>query len=208
MSTFIPTLPREAFDVRHHEVTGSRARRDERFWDLHVRWSSEVRRWIRRLGGAEADVDDLMQEVFVVVHRRIDAFDGLNPGGWIYRITRNQVRDARRKIWVKRRCAEGLHESLVAPGLDPESELVLKREAGVVAGAFSTLSEGERRALWMFEVEGLSGEEISVYERTSLNTVWSRLRRARAKVRAIARRCESNSRDKPVRRWSDCRQLA
>ena len=47
-------------------------------------WFDDVSRWIRALGGLDADRDDIVQEVFLVVRRRLQAFDGANLAGWLY----------------------------------------------------------------------------------------------------------------------------
>ena len=60
-----------------------------------------VARWIRALAGSTADRDDLVQEVFLVVYRRLADFDGRNLKGWLYRITVHQVRDYQRLVWIR-----------------------------------------------------------------------------------------------------------
>ena len=56
------------------------------FRAVYDAWFDDVSRWIRALGGLEADRDDIVQEVFLVVRRRLKAFDGGNVAGWLYRI--------------------------------------------------------------------------------------------------------------------------
>src|SRR5450432_691023 len=85
-----------------HEALGSPGRfRPQDFRAFYDVWFEDVARWIRALGGTEADRDDIVQEVFLVVRRRLSDFDGANLAGWLYRITRRQVRDFRRRTWVK-----------------------------------------------------------------------------------------------------------
>jgi len=45
---------------------------------IYERWFEEVSRWIRAMGGPEAEREDLVQDVFLVVHRRLPDFDGEN----------------------------------------------------------------------------------------------------------------------------------
>src|SRR5215467_6597069 len=71
------------------------------FQSIYDAYYGEVARWIRALGGPAADQDDLIQEVFVVVYRRLHDFDGRNLAGWLYRIAAHQVRDYRRLVWIK-----------------------------------------------------------------------------------------------------------
>jgi DNA-directed RNA polymerase specialized sigma24 family protein len=54
-----------------------------------------------RAGRTPSDVDDLVQDVFVVAYRRLAYFDGKNIVGWLYRIASRSVRDSRRVVWFK-----------------------------------------------------------------------------------------------------------
>src|SRR3954470_2733317 len=62
---------------------------------------NDVARWIRALGGLPADVEDLTQEVFLIVRRKLPQFDGRNLRGWLYRIAQRTVRDYRRGSWFR-----------------------------------------------------------------------------------------------------------
>src|SRR3954464_4387177 len=106
-------------------VSSPGAPRDFRgFYDL---WFEEVATWIRALGGPEADRDDIVQEVFLVVRRRLEDFDGVNPAGWLYRITQRQVRDFRRRTWVKHRGQSGGLEVGGQPAVQAEGDPAPRR---------------------------------------------------------------------------------
>jgi hypothetical protein len=51
------------------------------FASVYHEWFQHVLRWSRAMGGPEADLEDLAQEVFVVVRRKLEAFDGRNLAG-------------------------------------------------------------------------------------------------------------------------------
>src|SRR5262245_2581500 len=68
---------------------------------LYREWSDHVERWARALSGFNADSNDIAQEVFLVVGRRIHDFDGVNPRAWLYRITERAARDYRNRTWFK-----------------------------------------------------------------------------------------------------------
>lgn len=157
------------------------ARQD--FRDLYVAWYARVFRWVRALGGPEADAEDLTQDVFLVVHRRLSEFDGANVAGWLYRITRRRVRDFRRALWFRLQSGEAIPTDIVAPGPDAEAQTTTQRELRSLERALEDLTTGERNSLLMLEWEGRSGEEIAQLENAALNTVWSRIRRARIKLR-------------------------
>lgn len=156
---------------------------------IYDRWFEDVARWIRALGGLEADRDDIIQEVFLVVRRRLGSFDGANPAGWLYRITRRQVRDFRRRTWVKhifnkRRSDEP--DVLPHTGSGPAAALEHKEKQRVLHTLLQKMNEDRRSAFILFEIEGLSGEEIARIQSVPLNTVWTRLHHARKEFFALA----------------------
>jgi RNA polymerase sigma-70 factor (ECF subfamily) len=159
------------------------------FRALYDAWFDDVSRWIVALGGVDADRDDIVQEVFMVVRRRLSSFDGANPAGWLYRITRRQVRDFRRRSWVrhiftKRRLEEP--DDLPHAGGTPAAALERKEDRRILHTMLSKMREERRSAFTLFEIEGLSGEEIARIQSVPINTVWTRLYHARREFFALA----------------------
>jgi len=169
------------------------------FRALYDAWFNEVLRWTRALGGPEADRDDIVQEVFLVVRRRFASFDGGNLAGWLYRITRRQVRDFRRRTWVKHIFSKA---SLVDPERLPHREgnpadaLEQKEDQRVLHRMLQKLNDDRRAALVLFEIEGLSGEEIARIQNVPVNTVWTRLHHARREFFALAAKYQKAERSK------------
>src|SRR4051794_27809186 len=95
------------------------------FRAIYERYFAEVSRWIRAMGGPEAEREDLVQDVFLVVHRRLPDFDGQNLPGWLYQIARHRVRDFRRLLWVRHLMfgSVPLSESLSKGGASPSDSL-------------------------------------------------------------------------------------
>jgi RNA polymerase sigma-70 factor (ECF subfamily) len=161
----------------------------EDFRRIYDGWFEEVARWIRALGGLEADREDIVQEVFLVVRRKLPSFDGANLAGWLYRITCRQVRDFRRRAWVrhiftKRRSDEP--DGLSDGGGNPAVALERKEDQRLLHAILSKMNEDRRGAFVLFEIEGLSGHEIARLQNIPLNTVWSRLHHARKEFFALA----------------------
>jgi RNA polymerase sigma-70 factor, ECF subfamily len=155
------------------------------FEQIYATWFHEVARWVRAFGGLDADVEDLTQEVFMVVRRKLGTFDGRNLPGWLYRVAQRTVRDYRRRAWFRRIFAgKPADTETETPGTwtrspDP-AEILEQREAEkALAEILSQMSAVRRTAFILFEVEGYSGEEISELEGIPLNTVWTRLHHAR-----------------------------
>lgn len=148
-----------------------------------------VCRWARALGGLEADLDDLTQEVFLVVRRKLSTYVGPSMPAWLYGITRKTVSDYRRRAFI-RRLFSGAQRSLEA---SPHIERTLgtrpfdRVEAQqVVAAVLKKMSHVRRTAFILFEVEGYSGKEIAELERIPVATVYTRLHHARRDFMRLA----------------------
>jgi RNA polymerase sigma-70 factor (ECF subfamily) len=139
-----------------------------------------VARWARALGGMDADVDDISQEVFIVVRRKLKQFAGPSLSAWLYGITRKTVSDYRRRAWFRRLLGvtrsfdHARDQPLMAA--DPYERLEAQRILGDVLGK---LSHVRRSAFVLFEIEGYSGEEIAELEQIPVATVYTRLYHAR-----------------------------
>ncbi len=162
-------------------------RRDFRaFYDL---WFEDVLRWVRALGGNEADRDDIAQDVFLVVRRRFDQFDGANPAGWLYQITRRKVRDSRRRAWIRRVFTrDHVHEldGLACERESPSGALERKQKHGVLETILRKMNANRRAAFVLFEIDGLAGEGIARIQGVSIKTVWWRVHVARKEFLALA----------------------
>jgi RNA polymerase sigma-70 factor (ECF subfamily) len=144
-----------------------------------------VARWTAHLGGPRIDVDDVVHEIFLIVRRRLGEFRGdAKVTTWLYRITERVVRDARRKErghrWLGRSRRAELEQALAPTHLTPVELLEQRQAHETVYRILDGLADKYRRVLILFELEGLSGEEIAALTGTKLATVWVHLHRARA----------------------------
>jgi len=163
------------------------------FRAIYERWFSDVSRWIRVMGGPEAEREDLVQDVFLVVHRRLPDFDGQNVAGWLYQIARHRVRDFRRLLWVKHLFFGGvqLSDSLSKGGASPSDSIETNEKRVLLERLLRKLNETERAALVLFEIDGYSGEQIAEIQGVPVNTVWARIHKARKKLKASLVKYES-----------------
>jgi RNA polymerase sigma-70 factor (ECF subfamily) len=135
-------------------------------------------RSLQRLGVDERDLPDLLQEVFVVVHRQRDRYDRSRPlRAWLFGICAGLARNHRRRAFRRQ-------ETLTATpperaGEDPEQvyEAVRQRQRG--ERVLAELEPEHRAVFVMFEVEGMSGKAIAELLDVPLGTVHSRLHHAR-----------------------------
>lgn len=159
------------------------------FEAIYQRWFREVCTWIRALGGPDADRDDIAQEVFLVVRRRLSAFDGRNLPGWLYRITQRQVRDFRRRAWF-RHVLTHRHEretdALPNASPGPAAAFERRERERVLFDILDKIREPRRSTFVLFEIEGMSGDEIAQLQEVPVNTVWTRLHHARRDFFALA----------------------
>ena len=168
------------------------------FEDVYARWFHEVSRWARAFGGLDADLDDLTQEVFMVVRRKLGQFDGANVQGWLYRIVQRTVRDYRRRAWFRsllpRRSDPGVERETAAPDRSP-AEIFERREAErFLVQILDKMNETRRTSFVLFEIEGYSGEEIAALEGVPVNTVWTRLHHARKEFASLVGRAREEGR--------------
>jgi RNA polymerase sigma-70 factor, ECF subfamily len=162
------------------------------FDDIYEKWFDEVARWVRALGGPDADRDDLVQDIFLIVYRRLPDFDGNNVPGWLYQIARRKVRDHRRLLWVKEVFSRSvpLSERLCTRGSNPADSYEAKERSLVLEQLLGQLSADQRAAFVLFEIEGHSGQEIARIQGVPINTVWARIHKARKKLLARLSRLE------------------
>ncbi len=170
-------------------AAGPQARRVDvhSFQSIYDAYYGEVARWIRALGGPAADQDDLIQDVFVVVYRRLPDFDGRNLAGWLYRIAAHQVRDYRRLVWIKYIFRRSVALSAEVPSAKPTPVMTLetRERQRNLEHLLSKLSDPLRAAFVLFEIEGYTADEIAEMQSVPTNTVRARIHRARKKMTAM-----------------------
>jgi RNA polymerase sigma factor (sigma-70 family) len=153
-----------------------------------------VHRMLGVYGVDDALIDDAAQDVFLVVHRRWDDYDGRTAfRGWLIGIVRRVASGYRRAG----RRLRGRLERLAAPPQPPSIELrLVQREMlGHVRSAIEALGTRQREVFVLAELEGLTAPEIAETLGIKLNTVYSRLRVARDRFRtALARQRERDDR--------------
>lgn len=151
---------------------------------LYREHAAAVARWVAHLGGPGIDVDDLVHEIFLVVQRRLGEFRGeAKVTTWLYGITERVVSARRRRDrarrWMRRVWRGDVEQATATSQLTPVEELERQRAREAVYRVLDHLGEKYRQLLILFELEGLSGEEIAALTGLKTGTVWVRLHRAR-----------------------------
>lgn len=133
-----------------------------------------------RMLGSRAEAEDVAQEVFLRVHRGIDDFRGeAKLSTWLYAITSrlclNRLASSERR---RERAGEAALERL-ASGDDPADSAERSELGAALERAIAELPDDRRLVVVLRDVEGLAYEEIAAALDLPLNTVRSRLHRAR-----------------------------
>ncbi len=147
-----------------------------------------VWRSLHHLGLPKSVLNDATQDVFLVVHRRFQDYDGrASMSSWLYGIARKVASEYR-----KGRRHRGRHLELVSnPDARESGEADAPARVAVVSlieSFLGLLDDDKRRTFLLAEVEGMTAPEIATAEGVNLNTVYGRIRAARRKLaNAVAR---------------------
>lgn len=158
-----------------------RARQLAQLFEDH---SEFVWRTLRRLGMAQADIEDAMQEVFVVVHRRLSDYEERSSfRAWLYAICL-RVNSKHRRSRGRRR--EDVHEEMPEVSVEPEQESSVEQQESLRLGQrlLAALPEKQRMVFVLYEVDHLSMAEIAEIVGCPIQTAYARLHKARLRVRS------------------------
>jgi RNA polymerase sigma-70 factor, ECF subfamily len=143
-----------------------------------------VWRVLRHLGIPASDVEDVAQEVFVVVHRRLPEWEPrADIRSWLYAIAWRVARDHRQGAWARRR-ARGEPDPELAASAAPDEQAAARQALARVQKVLEGLEEEQRMVFVLYEIEGIAMEDIATAMSCPLKTAYSRLRLARERVRA------------------------
>lgn len=149
-----------------------------------------VWRVLRRAGVAGAYLDDAAQETWVVVHRRLGTFEGRSSlRTWLAGVAMRVASDHRR--WRRRKDPHDPmpeEPTFAAAGPSPEDALQRAQSAQLLDQLLDAIPEERRAVFFLTELEQMSAPEVSEALGIPVNTVYSRLRVARAEFEAAASR--------------------
>jgi RNA polymerase sigma-70 factor (ECF subfamily) len=134
---------------------------------------------LRRFGVRSPHLEDAVQELFIVVHRRLGEFAGRSSlMTWLAAIAWRVASEERRHESRKGE-TDPLPEDLAANGRDPHSAAVHAEAVRLLDRLLGELDQDKRAVFVLAELEQMSAPEISEALAVNLNTVYSRLRAAR-----------------------------
>jgi RNA polymerase sigma-70 factor, ECF subfamily len=162
-------------------------------YDEHFRF---VWRSLRRLGVGESDVADAVQDVFLVVHRRLEEFEGRSKvTTWLYGICYRVARDRRRLAHARRRTDDDAELSDHPDDrVDITAEAERRQGFELLSAMLDEMPIEQRAVFVLFELDAMSGESIAEALSIPLGTVYSRLRLARDQFRKSLSRLQARDR--------------
>jgi RNA polymerase sigma-70 factor (ECF subfamily) len=159
-------------------------------------WSS-----LQRFGVRSGDLDDALQEVFVVVHKKLASFRGDSQmTTWLYAICLRVASAHRRKSHVRHEHAhatEELDEGHSADLASPEDDLADHQRRRILEQLLDELTVEKRALMVMFEIDELSCEEIAEMLGVPVGTVYSRLHSARRAFQKCVTRFQARAKGAP-----------
>jgi RNA polymerase sigma-70 factor (ECF subfamily) len=159
---------------------------------VYERWADYVWRMLQRLGVRHADLEDVCHDVFVIAHRKFHEFDGrVAVNAWLFGICLRVAANYRRRARHRFEQPLSPEMALAAPSSsNPEQRLSRSRAQLLVQRILDQMDLGKRAVFLMFEIEGLSCQEIADHLGIPVGTVHSRLHAARGLFQREARRLD------------------
>lgn len=169
----LPTVPPAAYDAAQ----------------LFREHASRVERLLARLGVRPCDIPDATQEVFVVAHRRRHDFEGrASVSTWLYRISVRVAAAQRRLARHRRELVSDTLTDAAVSGSDVALEAERRALLEHLAAALEQLSEPQRQALALHDLDGLRMREVAARLGVPTKTAFSRVYAARRALTSELRR--------------------
>jgi RNA polymerase sigma-70 factor (ECF subfamily) len=152
------------------------------FEDLYRQHSTRLYNLAFRMVGNAADAEDLLQDIFLTVYRKLESFRGASAlGTWLYRLGMNVCLDrlrskAARQDQATNTLDERLSGAQVSGTLAGVSRIDLER-------AIASLPEGSRAAFLLHDVEGFDHTEVGQLLGVAEGTSKSQVHKARLRIR-------------------------
>lgn len=167
------------------EVTGLGTVSGADFPSIYQAEAGFVWNRLRRLGVPERDLEDKVQDVFIVAHRRLESYDRARPiRAWLAGISVRVALDHRRLAHQRREIAADVSET-PAEERSPEASAAGNEARRAVLAALDELPPEQRAVFVLKELDGFSMPEIAELLDAPLNTLYSRLRLARERFAAV-----------------------
>jgi RNA polymerase sigma-70 factor, ECF subfamily len=154
------------------------------FEEIYRRHAPRVYSLAYRLTGSLADAEDLLQEAFLLIHRKLDSFKGDSAlGTWIYRLATNCCVDFLRSRQHREDQATDTLDEALPP--TPRATGALRVEHLDLERAIARLPPGYRSAFVLHDVEGFGHNEVAAMLGIAEGTSKSQVHKARMRLRDL-----------------------
>ena len=152
---------------------------------------------LQRMGIRRPDLDDIFQDVFVIVHKRLHTYSPeAKLTAWLYGICLRSVARHRRRAFRRREKVDGVDVNIAEAGVEnwhaqtesPDERLHQQERQATLDALLDTLDTDHRVVVVMFEIEDQSCADIADLMGVPVGTVHSRLHTARRKLAQAAER--------------------
>jgi len=178
-------------------VDPSQARREQaggpfgvlRFEEVYGEHFDFVWRAARGLGMGTGNVDDVVQEVFLIVHRKLHTLETPSAlRSWLFGITRRVCKDHRRAMARRGPHVELDQQREIDPKRDPQAQLAGRQELLIVERYVEALDEENRALFFLTLLEGLPIADAARVLNLNANTTYSRVRQLRQELQELLTR--------------------
>jgi RNA polymerase sigma-70 factor, ECF subfamily len=146
---------------------------------------------LQRLGAHRFDTEDLLQDIFAILHRRWSTLDTTRPlRPWLFGVAFRLVQTYRRRQ-SRETPRDGLDPVDVSPG--PEGDLQDRQSLALLSTALEQVPEVRRSVLVLHELEGIKVGEIALRLSITRFGVYARLRKGRKELAAAVRSLQKGS---------------
>lgn len=164
------------------------------FPDVRKRHADQVDRWVRFSGVEQKDCADVVQEAWMRIAHALPSYRPDRPiEPWLCTIVRHVARDHQRRPYVRYEVLVPLAGEPPVVDVEPRAEMRLECEA-LLEQVLAAVPDDEWEVFVLVEIEGLSAPRVAEALEIPTNTVYSRLRRARARIAAMIARMEAEDR--------------
>ncbi len=160
------------------------------FNDLVELYQDQLFALVARMVPDRDQASDAVQEAFFSAFRNLAGFRGGSVKSWLNRICVNAAMDTqrarrRRPVQPYPELDDDSWQPPTGPDADPERQVVIAERGRALADALARITEDQRAAIVLFDVEGYDYAEIAELTGVSLGTVKSRIHRGRLALRAL-----------------------
>lgn len=140
---------------------------------------------LQRLGARPSDTEDLLQDIFAVLHNKWSTLDTTRPlRPWLFGVAFRMVRTYRRRQMRETPC-DGLDPADAAP--DPENNLQEHQSVALLSAGLERVPEARRSVVVLHDLDGIGVVEIARRLSITRFGVYARLRKGRKELASAVR---------------------